>query len=130
MQGSARSIISHLEVEGETARRGGRIAPFFRGALLQNSTASLLQCNHFCFLAILEMALEMGIFRTLARTSVPCAHVTGRMRSAIVSACTWPKLQWPGFSPRSWAAFWTARTVGSLAPKPTSGSIGFQKVPR
>ncbi len=89
------------------------MAPF-----LQNSTAPLPQRNRFR--QVPKMAIEMGIFRTLARTSFPCARASGRMRPAIVSACTWPELRWPGFPPRSWAAFWTTRTVGNLAPKPTS----------
>ena len=83
---------------------------------LQYSTAPLPQRSPQTW----KMAIEMGTFRTLASTFFPCARVSGRMKPAIVSACTWPELRWPGFPPRSWAAFRTTRTVGNLAPKPTS----------
>ena len=68
------------------------MAPF-----LQNSTAPLPQRNRFR--QIPKMVIEMGIFRTLARASFPCARASGRMRPAIVSACTWPDFGGPA-SPR------------------------------
>jgi hypothetical protein len=46
-----------------------------------------------------------------------------------VSACSWPQLQWPGFPPRSWAAFCRARTRWRSRDAANAQLGRFPKVP-